>query len=91
MNSYNNLIHSTPQYTPCEIFYSNIEDLFEEVEKNYKDNFNFLNKLYFNFSLGEYCLVKNNFLIVNQKDKNGYYYLVKINLKKISLFIKFVQ
>ena len=74
----NNTVHNKTKYTPNEIFYSTQDKLYKKVEKNTYDKFNNKRNLDFNFSKHEKCLLYNNFSLVKQKNKYGFFYLIKI-------------
>ena len=59
-----------------------IHTVFNEVKENCIKYFQNNRKLDYNFEIGEQCLLGNNFLKVNQKNKLGYYYIIKNKVKK---------
>ena len=88
MNTYNNLVHKNTKHTPNEVFYSQSQELFNEVKLNCIERFKFLQNLECNFMVNENCLLKNNFILLKQKDKFGHYYLIKNKIKKNKSFYK---
>ena len=88
MVTYNNLIHKNTKHTPNEVFYSNSQDLLNEVKNNKIENFKYIMNFDYNFEFNENSFLKNNFIIVNQRDKNDNLYMVKNKNKKINLFYK---
>ena len=57
IKKYNNHIHSTTKFSPNQIFYSNDEDLFQEVLNNIKNSFKYIGKDFMNFQIKEKCLL----------------------------------
>ena len=88
MVTYNNLIHKNSKHTPNEVFYQNSQDLLNEVKNNKIENFKYIMNFDYNFEFNENSFLKNNFIIVNQRDKNDNLYMVKNKNKKINLFYK---
>ena len=86
MINYNKCIHSTTNHTPNVVFYSTSSDLYNEVIKNTLDRFNNIRKLGYNFAVNEKCLLSSNFIKTNQKNKEGFYYLIKNKVKKNKTF-----
>ena len=82
MINYNKCIHSTTNHSPNEVFYSTLSELYNEIIKNTLDRFNNIRKLWYNFAVNEKCLLPSNFIKTNQKNKEGFYYLIKNKAKK---------
>ena len=58
------------------------------LKNNIIENFKYIMNFDYNFELNENCLLKNNFIFVNQRDKNGNLYMVKNKFKKNKSFYK---
>ena len=88
MNNYNRTVYSTTMYTPNEVFYSESLELFNKVINNTIKKFNNIRKLGYNFCLNEKCLLTNHFIKTKQKNKFGYYYIIKNKVKKNKCFYR---
>ena len=69
LKKYNNHIHSATRYKPNEIFYSNSDELFNEVLSNIKNSFKNITGEFKNFEDKEKCLLNGKFKI--HKKYNG--------------------
>ena len=88
MHIYNNIVHKSTNHTPNEVFYSQSQALYDEVKANCIKSFKYLENLEYDFSANDKCLLKNNFIVIKHKDKNGYYFLSKNKVKKDKSFYK---
>ena len=85
LKKYNNHIHSTIKYKPNEIFYSNSEELFNEVLANMKKSFERVSSEYSLFKLNEKCLLNGKIKIQKKYTKKNAGLLIydKIRNKKV--------